>query len=188
MTLEVELKFPVPDPAEAEGRIANTGAKLVRAGVEKDLYFNHPSRDFAQTDEALRIRTTDKESRITWKGPVLGPVVRTRQEIEVPLDADQQCPRQLARILARLGFREVRTVRKSRLVYRLIRDNQQVEFSVDTVDELGSFVEIETLCDEDDRRTAEQLVLKLAEELGFRSSEKRSYLDLLLEQDARAVS
>ena len=80
------------------------GAEL----VQRDRYFNHPSRDFAQTDEALRIRTQGRETRITYKGPIVDSQTKTRREIEIPVGAHDGDDEKLAQVLVLLGFREVR--------------------------------------------------------------------------------
>ena len=83
MHFEVEQKFALDSVAEVEQRLAHWGAG---SGVseQSDLYFNHPARDFAKTDEALRLRSVGDEHFITYKGPKLDATTKTRQEIELP--------------------------------------------------------------------------------------------------------
>jgi adenylate cyclase class 2 len=49
--------------------------KLIRKEYHEDTYFRHPCRDFAETDEALRIRIRrfngHFEAFLTYKGPRL---------------------------------------------------------------------------------------------------------------------
>ncbi|NLF07386.1 MAG: CYTH domain-containing protein, partial [Pirellulaceae bacterium] len=56
MRYEVELKYPVSDIVAVEAQLTVLGASISAGQVEVDVYFAHPARDFAQTDEALRIR------------------------------------------------------------------------------------------------------------------------------------
>jgi adenylate cyclase, class 2 len=56
MSYEVEMKFPAADQAALESRLAELGATITAPQSEIDVYFAHPARDFAKTDEALRIR------------------------------------------------------------------------------------------------------------------------------------
>ena len=56
MRYEVEMKFRVADRAALESRLVELGATISVAQAEVDVYFAHPARDFARTDEALRIR------------------------------------------------------------------------------------------------------------------------------------
>lgn len=82
---EVEQKYPVADVAALEARLADAGAGWHGVVEQVDRYFGHPSRDFADTDEALRLRRTADGVVITWKGPRLDAAAKTRREIELPL-------------------------------------------------------------------------------------------------------
>ena len=48
----------------------------------------------------------------------------------------------------------------------------------------GSFIEIEILADEANRETARDSILRLAEHLELKGSERKSYIRLLLEADS----
>ena len=54
--IEVEQKFRLADVAALEKRLMESGGSFVSNQEEVDTYLGHPSRDFGQTDEALRIR------------------------------------------------------------------------------------------------------------------------------------
>jgi adenylate cyclase, class 2 len=82
---EVEQKYPLADVAAVEAALARLGATWHGTAEQVDRYFNHPCRDFAVTDEALRLRRTDAALAITWKGPRLDATAKTRREIELPL-------------------------------------------------------------------------------------------------------
>ena len=82
---EVEQKYPVADVKAIEDRLGRLGASWHGTAEQVDRYFNHPSRDFAVTDEALRLRSTAAGVAITWKGPRLDATAKTRREIELPL-------------------------------------------------------------------------------------------------------
>ncbi len=87
MPYEVEMKFPAADLAELESRLAGLGATIAAPQSEVDVYFAHPARDFAKTDEALRIRRKGSLNFITYKGPKIDAATKTRREIELPLSA-----------------------------------------------------------------------------------------------------
>ena len=59
MTLEIEVKAYAEDLARVEEQLKDMGAVFIAAMCENDTYFNHPKRDFAATDEALRIRVAN---------------------------------------------------------------------------------------------------------------------------------
>ncbi|NQT36418.1 MAG: CYTH domain-containing protein, partial [Planctomycetes bacterium] len=52
MQYEVEQKYPVADLAALETSLTALGAELQPPQLEVDLYYAHPARDFAATDEA----------------------------------------------------------------------------------------------------------------------------------------
>ena len=176
--LEVELKYPLSDPEAFRRRLAVVGAVTQQAVTQSDAYYNHPSRDFAQTDEALRVRTVGGESVVTYKGPKQGGLAKTRFELELPLAAGTA--EGWRDVLVKLGFRPVATVSKRRTPFRLEREGRAFELTIDEVAGLGSFAEVETLADESDRDAAEAAVLALAAESGLAEPEPRSYLELLL--------
>src|SRR3990172_5990494 len=84
-TYEVEQKFPVADMAALEARLVALGATVSGPQSQIDHYYAHPARDFASTDEALRVRRTDRASYLTYKGPKVDATTKTRREIELPL-------------------------------------------------------------------------------------------------------
>lgn len=176
--LEVELKFPLDDALSLRERLASVGAVANGVVVQSDAYYNHPARDFAATDEALRIRTVGDESFVTYKGPKQGGSAKTRFELELPLAP--QSAEGWVEVLTRLGFRAVATVRKRRELFGLEREGRAFELTIDEVAGLGAFAEVETLAEEASRVAAEHAVLALAAELGLTEAEPRSYLELLL--------
>lgn len=183
MTYEVELKFPLPDPRSVLLRLKELGATPESPVEQQDVYFAHPQRDFEQTDEALRIRQVADCGWLTYKGPVVDSQTKSRREIEIGIEEGRQGAEQLASALELLGFRPVRAVRKQRTGYRLNWQGRHCEVAFDRVEELGTYLEIETLAEETERDAARDVVLDLARQLGVSSPEKRSYLCLLLDKD-----
>lgn len=182
---EVELKFPLADPQPVVARLMEWGAQRSDAIEQADLYFRHPSRDFEQTDEALRLRSSGAANRVTYKGPIIDSRTKMRREIEVPVGEGAEAARQFGEILEALGFHPVRRVAKRRTIWQLRRENREFEFAFDDVADLGSFLEIEALADEAGRNAARDAILALAAELGLTQSIRESYLALLLQRDRR---
>jgi adenylate cyclase class 2 len=181
-TFEVELKFPIADADEITLELLARGA--TRGGVvrQSDLYFQHPSRDFRETHEALRLRRTDDGVKITYKGPIIDSQTKTRREIELPVGRDAGDFDQLCELLKILGFEPVRGVAKVRAIYDLTWEGRNLELAVDSVDGLGTFLEIESLAQDHDREAARDVILGLAAKLGLKNAERRSYLQLLIQQ------
>ena len=85
MPIEVEQKYRLADRASFEARLAALHPSPARTVSQVDRYFAHPGRDFARTDEALRLRRVGELNYITYKGPKLDATTKTRREVEIPL-------------------------------------------------------------------------------------------------------
>jgi adenylate cyclase class 2 len=188
---EVELKVRA-DHGAVRDRLDALGATRAGRVRQVDTYYDAPHRDFAETDEALRVREEtaepgtgsdggqggEIETRLTYKGPLVEQESKTREEAETAV-AD---PGAMRAVLDGLGFEPAATVEKE-------RDRYQVEgytVTLDTVDGLGEFVEVETeVGSEPEVEAAREEAAALLERLGLDPGEgiRTSYLGLLLEAD-----
>ena len=175
---EVEVKVRTAHHPVRE-RLDVIDASSAGTVVQEDTYYDAPDRDFAETDEALRIRReTDDEGertvKLTYKGPLVEATSKTRAEAETTVADDEA----LATILDALGFDPAATVRKER--ERYLVDGYTV--TLDDVDGLGQFVECETTAPESDIKSAREGVYDLLNCLELDPDEqvRTSYLGLLL--------
>jgi adenylate cyclase class 2 len=180
MHFEVEQKHRVADVVRLTERLAERGSSLEAAIVQSDRYFAHPARDFAKSDEALRIRTVGDESFVTYKGPKIDATSKTRRELEFPLSAGDRDGAKFAQLLAALGFTPVATVRKRRRPFMVNFEGRHMEGALDEVDGVGTFAELELMADDDALEQAKLAVAALAIELDLGPQERRSYLEMLL--------
>ena len=179
--IEVEFKFPIDDLSGLRAKFVAMGAQPVKVSDQVDEYFNDPLRDFAKMDVALRIRQSDSKMWLTYKGPNLDPTAKIREEIEMPL-VDQTAAEQIRQTFLGIGFVSVARVQKRRETLSLDWEGQQVEICLDTVAEVGEFVELERVVDSPaEQDAAKQLLETLAAKLGLSGSIRTSYLELLLE-------
>ena len=182
MKYEVEQKFPVVDMAAFEAKLANFGATVSGPESEIDHYYAHPARDFAASDEALRVRRTDRSSYLTYKGPKVDTTTKTRREIDLELWPQEAQVQALERLLEALGFTPVAEVCKYRRKATICWQGRQIEAALDEVVDVGTFVELELIAEDDDVEPAKACIASLAEALGLSGSERRSYLELLLKR------
>ncbi|MDO5859272.1 class IV adenylate cyclase [Methanobrevibacter sp.] len=175
--IEVEVKAKINSFDEIEEKLAQIGARKTKNEFQEDIYFNSPVVDFAETDEALRIRTTKQNNEtnifITYKGPKIDKSSKTRKEIEMGIANSSQC----SDIFEAIGFRKVRTVRKNRQYFTY----ENFEISLDDIEGLDPYMEIEiALEDGEDYSEAQKSIFKLFEKLGITDGfERTSYLELL---------
>ncbi|WP_435066458.1 class IV adenylate cyclase [Haloplanus sp. C73] len=174
---EVELKVRASHDAVRD-RLAALDAEAVETVVQVDTYYDAPHRDFAATDEALRIRREshegDETARVTYKGPLVEDASKTRREVETGVDDGDR----LDDIFEALGFSPAAVVEKERERYAL----GDYTVTLDTIADLGEFVEIEREAPESDLDSARDGAIEHLRELGLDPDDqiRTSYLGLLL--------
>ena len=175
--IEIEVKSRLDDRPALERKLRQMGARMIDDAVESDVYYDHPSRDFAKTDEALRIRMCGTKASLTYKGPKLDDKSKCREEIIVQLDDSKKAEE----MLLKLGFCRVAGVRKKRRVFVW----GKFEICVDRVTGLGDFFEIEVVAPKKGYEKVRDEALELLVRLGGKGPERRSYLELLLSKQDR---
>jgi adenylate cyclase class 2 len=180
--LEIEMKFPLVDFAPLEKTLAAWGARPEAPCDNADHYLNAPDRDFAVTDEALRLRRVGSSNRVTYKGPKRATQAKVRTEIEVGLAEGEQAAEDFLRLLTSLGYKPVAVVKKHRRSFHLNREGYDLEVTLDEVEGLGRFAEVEILAPEDGLPAASAALQRVADGLGLGKSERRSYLEMFLEK------
>lgn len=175
--LEVELKVKIPSLGPVRERLVRNHARSSGKVHEHDIYYNAPHRDFAQTDEAVRVRYTDDHAVVTYKGPKIKKFgLKAREELNFAVESGET----FATMLDRLGFTKTLEVNKWRETYEL----GTASVSLDTVDGLGSFAEIEVMVEHEADNPEEQIG-KIAHEIGIMGEPiLASYLELLLAKRA----
>ncbi|MBU1172458.1 MAG: class IV adenylate cyclase [Proteobacteria bacterium] len=169
--LEIEIKAYCKDLDQVRQTLGMLGAVYIKTERESDRYFNHPARDFKQTDEALRLRSVGNRTIMTYKGPKISQKSKARIEKEVVVHGEAES----AEILGLLGFHESGFVVKTRDYYTL----SHITICLDQVEGLGLFVELEKKGESLD--LIEKELFTLAETLGLDRFERKSYLELILE-------
>lgn len=181
--LEVELKASLTAQQAASLPERLRDLKFMPQGSfeEIDLYFNGGGRDFRKTDEALRLRTCrdlnagTAQTLVTYKGPKADVRSNSRTEYETSV-GDLDTARSL---LESLGFTAQFIVDKTRREF----GRGDVTVCLDTVENLGSFLELETLLeDESNRDAAVDELLSLLDQLEIarEALSRKSYLELLI--------
>jgi adenylate cyclase class 2 len=187
-TFEVEIKFRVREGsiAELERQLQQRfgGGSFDEPVTESDSFFQHPCRDFVQTDECLRLRHRhfadgSSDYSLTYKGPKIDAKTKTRQELEMPMTEPEVCES----LLVALGFRKVASVRKLRRRMDLTFEQRRVTIVFDTLPDLPEstrqFVELETIAAKEDLDECRSLLFRIAEQLDLSEPIRDSYLKLV---------
>jgi len=179
--LEFELKVSISSLDPVRQQLIEHNARFCGRILEHDIYYNAPHRDFGVTDEAIRVRYTNDQVVVTYKGAKIKTSgLKAREELNIIVDSGAI----FEQILGRLGFTRTAEVNKWREIYRLF----DATITLDEVDDLGTFVEIEILAENENSNTAARIE-EIAKEIGV-SGEPilASYLELLLSKQSAAQS
>lgn len=171
--LEIELKVLLPSLAPVRAALRERGARFIKRTREHDVYYNAPHRDFSATDEALRVRYTGGKAVVTYKGAKIKNLgLKAREELNTAVESGEV----VEQILGRLGFTRTAAVSKWRETFAV----GNATISLDDVDGLGTFMEIEVIA-ESDRDGALATISRIKEELGICGEPiLASYLELVL--------
>lgn len=165
--IEVEQKFHLRNHAEIRKRLEEEGAEKLGIEHQIDVYYNAPHRDFlAERDisEWLRLRDESSRASITYKRylPLKAKLKTHCDEFESKV-SDIEAMRKL---LVALDFTELITVDKQREEWLL----DDIVVALDTVKDLGVFVEFEYKGDADTvdeaHRQINQCISRLGAQLG----------------------
>lgn len=177
---EVEVKVPA-DRDTVRRRLEALEATHERTVEHEDTYYDAPDRDFAETDEALRIRRETvasdspptRRAYLTYKGPLVDDQSKTREEHETLVEDGAE----LAAVLSGLGHEEAATVEKHRERYAV----DDLTVVLDRVACLGEFVEVER--ESDDVEAARESVFEGLRRLDLDPDDqlRTSYLEMTLD-------
>jgi adenylate cyclase class 2 len=167
-SIEVEIKAKIENIETVEKQLIGLKALFKEKTVEEDHYYQHPCRDFHMTDEALRIRISGDRCFVTYKGPKIDKDTKSRTELEIKIEN----PESYKRLLEHLGFKDAGTVLKTRKTYTF----QDCSIMLDSVNELGNFLEIECF---GDFEHCKKSIFGIAALLKIKDFERRSYFELI---------
>ena len=172
--IEVEIKVKA-DHKKALSILKKIGATKIKFENQSDTYFAAPHRIFSKTDEVLRIRSLEGQAVLTYKGPKLDGISKTREELETPVDGVTA-----KRVLNALGFSEAGVVTKKREVFNV----GEIIVCLDAVENLGQFLEVEIITNNEKFiETSRRKLFEFLKQFGFeeKDSIRKSYLEMIHE-------
>lgn len=178
---EIELRFEVPQEVWQRMQTDLFEASTPIRRLQVDEYFDFADASFLRYDPVrqwVRLRQDGDHfelNRKVFHYPVDSDVATHADEFSLQYP-DRTTARQ---VLSTLGFVDLATVTKQRLLYREIPG---VEVAFDAVDGVGWFIEIEALDQTDSWKAIVGQLESTAEKLGLeiRSQDRRGYPYLLL--------
>lgn len=175
MIYEVESKNRVESTDVIIKILEDNDAEFLGISMQDDMYYNSLIRDYAKTDEALRIRNTGVSAELTYKGPKVKTAgAKAREEYNVVISSAED----MEKVLLKTGFFVSKGVRKRREEYLFM----DATIALDMVEGLGHFVEIEIISD--DKDSAAEKINEIKEFLGITGeSIQTSYLEMIIEKE-----
>jgi adenylate cyclase class 2 len=183
MNIEVEIKVKVDNLVEIKEKVSKIG-KLVKAIKQVDDYYIPAHRDFFALKphpvEYLRIRTNPGKVVLEYDLSV-----NKREDGEHDYAEEYETEilnkEELEKILKFLDFKKAVTIEKNREYWMC----GGIEVALDTIKNLGTFVEAEAKGDFKDDKEAKKACIDFLENLGIKDVEntqiKRSYPELFFE-------
>lgn len=163
--LEIEVKIKVPDLEGIGTKLEALGAKLFKARYfEENIMYDDPEKSLYAKQHALRLRTIQKKSYLTFKGPKQeSRKFKIRPEFETEVKNNKH----MKKILQALGFIPVFQYRKHRTVYK----HKQLTICLDETP-VGDYIELEGERSD---------IVKMASALGFSKNDflKTDYIELM---------
>ncbi|MBW7941985.1 MAG: class IV adenylate cyclase [Candidatus Kuenenia stuttgartiensis] len=165
---EIELRFFIGESIKTIEEKINHSLhyKFLKEVTEEDIYYTSKHKDFITSEECLRIRDVNGNCEITWKPATTDDMLFQKsfwkEEINLSIRGTQK---EIAKaLLQSLDFVECSIVKKKRVYYKIDRHTL---LTLDYIDQLGWFVEIETISEDEsislikNRQIAKKLQLSL---------------------------
>lgn len=180
--IEIELKLPLLNAEKVRAYLKSHG-KHSYTSEQRDIYYNAPHRDFLanpdEVNEWFRVRVEKDKAHLNYKDwqPHDTAIKTHAIEYETNLDSFEQ----LSNILNALDFTKLVEVNKLREAYDIL----ETEVSIDTVEDLGSFIELEYKGKGSDIEAARAHLHEVLRKIGAETGEldTRGYPYLLLEKN-----
>ena len=135
MKIENEVKYKIDSLKKIENNLIKIGFILTKKIAQEDFYFSPPHKKFAGTKKYyLRLRKSNNGCSFSYH--VVKNNLQT-QEWEVQID---KCS-VLLKILEYLNFKIDCIVKKRREIYQ----KEDISITLDKIEHLGSFIEIECM-------------------------------------------
>ncbi len=180
MNQEVEIKLIVKNPVKIEKQLLRMG-KFIKSKKQVDKYFTSPQKDFfakKPTIEYLRVRYEDKKNHLNYSFCHLNKdnSLISTDEFETVIER----PEIVEQILKKIGMICKVTVIKTRKYFEI----KNFEVTLDHIDKLGDFLEIEAKKDFGSINKTKQACIQLLEKLNieYERCPEMGYPDMLIEK------
>ncbi|MEA3515363.1 MAG: class IV adenylate cyclase [Nanoarchaeota archaeon] len=155
--MEIEIKARLKDKKKVATKLKQLGAEEQKQKHQFDQYYNHPSKDIRETNEYIRLRYLHNKNKGKFCYHVnAGDATK---EYEVPVEDINT----FKQILKLCGFSPLGLIDKKRRTF----DLDSFEITIDEVNGIGDFLEIEIDGEINEVKVKKARCLKLLEKIGL---------------------
>jgi adenylate cyclase class 2 len=176
MNIELEMKFSIDDPKVFEAKVLSLGFEFIKEKNQSDYYYSPAHKSFVGTKKYyLRVRQQSDGSAVFAFHDVINDLKTEELEVDI---SDFVI---FSEILKKLDCRLDCLVEKNRKIYR----NDNFEITIDQVNDLGSFIELEYAGSEVGDSLVQQYFNELITKLGLNREDLVAgvgYPDLLMDK------
>lgn len=178
--MQMEMKARVQDFSYIEKYLLNSGAILVEVTKQNDYYLDPPGQKTHKIwdNEMFRVRETNNKCFLARSfADSISKDSKTREKKEVAIIGSIK---DILWIFEKTGFTQAYTIKKTRRDYEL----DGARFSLDDVEGLGKFVEIEKNYEEEKKSVTEKKLNEIFAGMGIKESDRdsRPYMWMLIEK------
>ena len=152
--VETEKKYYCMKPDELIKLAKKLGFVEVKKTKEIDEYFTDINSEYIKNRTCLRIRNcNNKNLELTFKGKSssLGSFCKLENNISINVSEYDN----LVSLLSSIGYYSYVVVEKNRMVYEYRKDKYIYSIMIDTLPEIGGFVEFEIISEREDSSRSE---------------------------------
>jgi len=153
---EVELKFLNIDIDQIKQKLIGLGAKLIfDTQIESYSFYGNGFHISDSKMKYLRVRKVNDEVTITYKSPTKESEMSNRKEIEIKVDDFDKA----ISLIEKMGLNKDKIFKKNRSHYEL----KNIHFELDTLENIPTFLEIETQTEQEMKEICLKLKLNISE-------------------------
>lgn len=159
MKIETEVKYYCLEPERLVKLAEKLKFKKVKELEESDEYFTDIDSNFIKNRTCLRIRKKNKEKmEITYKGKsdsLMGQFCKLENNINIDISEYEN----VVSLFSSLGYYSYVEVNKKRSVYELANKDYKYSIMIDSLSEIGGFVEFEIISEDNDKNELKRQLL-----------------------------
>ena len=187
--IEIEVSYHLDENYDnILKRIKEEDFKFSQDVIEEDTYFTDKELIFIKDRICLRTRKINKDFlELTYK-PKVDSSIEKYGKREVNLKIDPKDYSDTKYIIKELGYMEYVSFKKHRKVYSKIIDDFEYNIMIDEIENIGNFIELEILANNEEEKEKLQGELdRFVEKMGCQNlrEKKKPYRDIVKEYNEK---